>query len=89
MLINFFVLGLIPGTHLQITFFWILILGIILDVLFGAYYCFFVLWLPRQSANYKKKPSKLVSSFRSYRLTIQLKLGQYVGRFVTKLRLLP
>lgn len=42
MVLNFFVLGLIPGTNIQITINWFLILAMILDIAFGVYFVLFV-----------------------------------------------
>ncbi len=42
MMLNFFVLGLIPGTNIQITFFYLLILAMIVDIAFGIYFIFFI-----------------------------------------------
>ena len=40
MMLQFIVLGLIPGTRIQITLTWFLIMGIIVDVLVGAFFIY-------------------------------------------------
>ena len=40
MMLQFIVLGLVPGTHLQITFEWFLAMGMIIDVLFGVFFVY-------------------------------------------------
>lgn len=37
-MLNLFVLGLIPGTNLQITFLWFIVAGIIVDMIIGFFY---------------------------------------------------
>lgn len=60
MLLDFFVLGEIPGTHIQITFSWVLTLAIIIGALIGAGYCYLVFWLNKQTAEApaKRKTAK-------------------------------
>ena len=57
MMLQFFVLGLIPGTHLQITFSWFLVLGIVADIVFGTFYVYTIM-----RANRPKSAKNLVSA---------------------------
>ena len=53
-MLNFFVLGLIPGTNLQITFSWVLVAAIIADIIFGIFYISVILYRHRQLASINK-----------------------------------
>ncbi len=41
-MLQFIVLGLVPGTHLQITIMWFVILGMAIDIAFGLLYFYSV-----------------------------------------------
>ncbi|MGZ6004936.1 MAG: hypothetical protein ACXWLH_02180 [Candidatus Saccharimonadales bacterium] len=63
MMLQFIVLGLVPGTHLQITFSWFLILGIILDAVFGSLYIYYIFWLrPHKPVKNKKSVAKTAAA---------------------------
>jgi hypothetical protein len=53
-MLNFFVLGLIPGTNLQITFYWFLVAGIIADLFFAGFYLYNLSLRHRHFANVNK-----------------------------------